>query len=134
MSKDWLWELKKGDKVIVANRDEYVWSICEVSKVTKTQIEVAEPFHDMPDRKIKYSKRDGIPFLLLTSSSRTKINAFRQKYGFNVPVFVNDETGLKAIARSNPSLMVIEKGIVKGKFPHRSIPSYQWLKKNTFKQ
>lgn len=79
-------------------------------------------------------KRDGIPFLLLTSSSRTKINAFRQKYGFNVPVFVNDETGLKAIARSNPSLMVIEKGIVKGKFPHRSIPSYQWLKKNTFKQ
>jgi Cys-tRNA synthase (O-phospho-L-seryl-tRNA:Cys-tRNA synthase) len=79
-------------------------------------------------------KKDGIPFLLLTSSSRAKINAFRKKNNFNVPVFLNDETGLKAIARSNPSMMVIEKGIVKGKFPHRSIPSYEWLKKNTFKK
>lgn len=79
-------------------------------------------------------KKDDIPFLVLTSSSRSKINAFRLKYGFNVPVFLNDETGLKAIARSNPSLMVIENGIVKGKFPHRSIPSYEWLKKNTFKK
>lgn len=79
-------------------------------------------------------KKDNIPFLVLTSSSRSKINAFRQKFDFNVPVFLNDETGLKAIARSNPSLMVIENGIVKGKFPHRSIPSYQWLKKNTFKK
>lgn len=79
-------------------------------------------------------KKDGIPFLLLTSSSRAKINAFRKKNNFEVPVFLNDETGLKAIARSNPSMMVIEKGIVKGKFPHRSIPSYEWLKKNTFKK
>jgi len=79
-------------------------------------------------------KKDDIPFLVLTSSSRSKINAFRLKYGFNVPVFLNDEIGLKAIARSNPSLMVIENGIVKGKFPHRSIPSYEWLKKNTFKK
>lgn len=79
-------------------------------------------------------KKDDIPFLVLTSSSRSKINAFRLKHGFNVPVFLNDETGLKAIARSNPSLMVIENGIVKGKFPHRSIPSYEWLKKNTFKK
>lgn len=79
-------------------------------------------------------KKDAIPFLILTSSSRAKINAFRNKNNFHVPVFLNDETGLKAIARSNPSLMVIEKGIVKGKFPHRSIPSYEWLKKNTFKK
>jgi uncharacterized membrane protein YphA (DoxX/SURF4 family) len=79
-------------------------------------------------------KKDDIPFLVLTSSSRAKINAFKTKNNFDVPVFMNDETGLKAIARSNPSMMVIEKGIVKGKFPHRSIPSYEWLKKNTFKK
>jgi uncharacterized membrane protein YphA (DoxX/SURF4 family) len=79
-------------------------------------------------------KKDAIPFIVLTSSSHSTINAFRLKYGFNVPVFLNDETGLKAIARSNPSLMVIENGVVKGKFPHRSIPSYEWLKKNTFKK
>lgn len=79
-------------------------------------------------------KKDRIPFILLTSGSRSKINAFREKYQFKVPVFLNDEIGLKAIARSNPSMMILEKGIVKGKFPHRSIPTYEWLKKNTFKK
>lgn len=79
-------------------------------------------------------KKEKIPFLMLTSSSRSTINSFRTKHQFDVPVFMNDETGLKAIARSNPSLMVIENGIVKGKFPHRSIPTYAWLKKNIFKK
>jgi hypothetical protein len=50
-----------------------------------------------------------------------------------VPVFLNDETELKAIARSNPSLMVIQKGIVKGKYPTNSTPSVEWLKKNCLK-
>lgn len=79
-------------------------------------------------------KKEKIPFLMLTSSSRSTINSFRTKHQFDVPVFMNDETGLKAIARSNPSLMVIENGIVKGKFPHRSIPTYAWLKNNIFKK
>ena len=79
-------------------------------------------------------KKEKIPFLMFTSSSRSTINSFRTKHQFDVPVFMNDETGLKAIARSNPSLMVIENGIVKGKFPHRSFPTYAWLKKNIFKK
>jgi hypothetical protein len=49
-----------------------------------------------------------------------------------VPVFLNDETELKAIARSNPSLLIFEKGTVKGKYPHRSTPTFEWLNKHVF--
>lgn len=75
-------------------------------------------------------KREDIPFVLICNAGRAEIDAFRKKYNFRVPVFINDETELKAIARSNPSLLVLKKGIVKGKYPHRSTPTYDWLKKN----
>lgn len=71
-----------------------------------------------------------IPFVMITNSNRQQINFFRKKYHFNVPVFLNDETELKAIARSNPSLMVLQQGVVKGKFPHRSTPTFDWLRRN----
>jgi len=48
-------------------------------------------------------------------------------------MFINDETELKAITRSNPALLYIEKGIVKQKFTHRSTPSTDWVKNNMFK-
>lgn len=75
-------------------------------------------------------KRASIPFVMICNASRQEIDEFRKKHGFRVPAFVNDETELKAIARSNPALLVIEKGVVKGKYPFRSTPTYQWLKKN----
>lgn len=64
-----------------------------------------------------------IPFVVICGATREEINAFRKKHGLNAPFFVNDETELKAITRSNPSILVIEKGFVKGKYPFRSIPS-----------
>ncbi|MCO5259017.1 MAG: DoxX family membrane protein [Crocinitomicaceae bacterium] len=76
------------------------------------------------------AKKHGIPMILLSSSNRKDINNFRKKYNFNIPIFTNDEIELKAIARSNPSMMVIQKGIVKGKYPHRSTPTFGWLEKN----
>jgi uncharacterized membrane protein YphA (DoxX/SURF4 family) len=78
-------------------------------------------------------KKQNIPFVLLTNASRGEIYYFRKHNELNVPIFINDETGLKAIARSNPSLMILKKGIVKGKYPHRSIPSFEWLRKNILK-
>lgn len=75
-------------------------------------------------------KRASIPFVMICNASRQEIDEFRKKHGFRVPAFVNDETELKAIARSNPALLVIEKGVVKGKYSFRSTPTYQWLKKN----
>lgn len=75
-------------------------------------------------------QKAGIPFVIITNANRKQIDYFRKKYEFNVPIFLNDETELKAIARSNPSMLIIQKGIVSGKYPHRSTPSFDWLNKN----
>lgn len=79
-------------------------------------------------------KRKNIPFIILCSSDRAGMDAFRKKYKFDVPMFTNDETELKAIARSNPSMMILNKGVVVGKFAHRSTPTFDWLVKNTLKK
>ncbi|MEJ6583572.1 MAG: DoxX family protein [Crocinitomicaceae bacterium] len=68
-------------------------------------------------------KKKGVPFVVICGATREEINAFRKKHGLYAPFFVNDETELKAITRSNPSILVIEKGIVKAKYPYRSIPN-----------
>lgn len=64
-----------------------------------------------------------VPFVMICSASRERINAFRKKYSFTAPIFVNDETELKAISRSNPTILVIENAVVVGKYPYRSTPS-----------
>ena len=81
---------------------------------------------------MKECKKRNIPFVMICNGNINDIRKFRNKFGFSVPAFTNDDTELKVIARSNPSLMVIEKGIVKSKHPHRSIPEFGWLERNIF--
>lgn len=68
-------------------------------------------------------QKKGVPFVVICGATREEINAFRKKHDLKAAFFVNDETELKAITRSNPSVLVIEKGIVKAKYPFRSIPN-----------
>jgi uncharacterized membrane protein YphA (DoxX/SURF4 family) len=76
------------------------------------------------------AQKNKIPMVLICSSNREEINAWRDKNNFDIPAFTNDETELKAIARSNPSLMIVQKGVVKGKYPFRSLPTFDWMKKH----
>lgn len=71
----------------------------------------------------------GIPFILICNAGRKVIDEFKEKYDFHLPVFVNDEITLKSISRSNPSLLVLQNAIVKGKYPFRSIPSMERFNK-----
>lgn len=77
-------------------------------------------------------KKQGIPFVIIGNGSRDEIDQFREDNKFYAPFLVNDETELKAITRSNPSLMVIENGVVKAKYPFRSTPSKdKFIRKHT---
>lgn len=78
----------------------------------------------------KLLKNKKIPFVLVTNEERAFIKKWLTKNGLTLPAFTNDATELKAIARSNPSLMVVKRGIVKGKFPNKAIPSLDWIKKH----
>ncbi|MDX1653265.1 MAG: DoxX family membrane protein [Brumimicrobium sp.] len=71
-----------------------------------------------------------IPVIMITTSSTEQIKAFREKYELNIPTVINDETELKALTRSNPTLMVLKKGVVSGKYAFRSTPSWDWLVTN----
>jgi uncharacterized membrane protein YphA (DoxX/SURF4 family) len=79
------------------------------------------------------TKEHNIPLIMITSSSKEEITAFREETGLNIPTVQNDEIEIKSITRSNPSLMVLEKSVVKGKYPFRSTPSWEWLTKNVLK-
>lgn len=76
------------------------------------------------------SKELNIPFVMVCSGSREQIDAFRKKYKLDVPAFGIDFIELKVIARSNPALMILQDGVVKGKYPHRSIPTFDWIQKH----
>ena len=88
---------------------------------------------DLKEIFYKNSKKH-IPFVFVCNALRPQINAFRKRNHFPVATFSNDITELKAIARSNPALLVIANGKVIGKFPGKSIPSYDWIIKHTLKK
>ena len=75
-------------------------------------------------------KKNNVPFVVMCGASREDIVNFREEHKFYVPFFVNDETEMKAISRSNPALLVIEKGVVKAKYPYRSTPDKEAFKSN----
>ena len=75
------------------------------------------------------SLKQNIPFILVCNASRKDINNFKKRNNFNVPVFVNDEITIKAISRSNPSLLVIKNSVVVGKYPNRALPKIEKFNK-----
>jgi hypothetical protein len=77
----------------------------------------------------KASKKLNVPFVLICNASRKEVDAFKKRNHLNLPVFVNDEITIKAISRSNPSLLVIKKSVVVGKYPHRSLPKIEKFNK-----
>lgn len=88
------------------------------------------------DRLIEISKKaseHNIPVIMITTENQENIEAFRAETGLIVPTVLNDDIEIKAITRSNPTLMVLENGVVKGKYPHRSTPTWTWLIENVLK-
>ena len=81
----------------------------------------------------KACKNRSIPCIMITNAAPDELKKFRGKYGMYIPIFLNDETELKAISRSNPCLLVIRHGIVTSKFAHRSTPDVHWFVKNSIK-
>lgn len=75
----------------------------------------------------------GVPFIIIGNAVREEINAFREKNKFEVPFFVMDEIELKVITRSNPALLVFDKGVVTGKYPFRSTPGADSFKSDHLK-
>jgi uncharacterized membrane protein YphA (DoxX/SURF4 family) len=82
----------------------------------------------------KHAEEKNIPMVMLSTANKKDLTIFREQYELDIPTFMNDETELKAITRSNPTLMVLRKGVVTGKFAFRATPSWKWLNENVLEK
>lgn len=71
----------------------------------------------------KACAEQNIPMLMICNATRGEINEFRKEHALDLPVFAMDEIELKIISRSNPAVLVLEKGVIKAKYAYRTIPT-----------
>ncbi|GGF00630.1 BT_3928 family protein [Hymenobacter cavernae] len=78
--------------------------------------------------EVKKSRKN-ISTLVITSSSPAEFDAFRHDVNLAVPFYYADATVLKSMIRSNPGLMLLQNGVVKGKYHYHDIPDAAKLEK-----
>ena len=70
----------------------------------------------------------GVDFVGITNSSEEDIAAFVEKYGIEFPIYynpINPITGpfmVRDAIRSNPGIILLDKGVVKEKWAWRDFP------------
>jgi uncharacterized membrane protein YphA (DoxX/SURF4 family) len=111
--KDYI--LEQGQIILIISRDLKKGNYSRIERLKETA---------------KMAEKNGIGMILITTASKEEIIAFREEYGLTIPTVLNDETEIKAITRSNPTMMVLKNGVVKGKYAFRSTPSWDWLTEN----
>jgi uncharacterized membrane protein YphA (DoxX/SURF4 family) len=63
-----------------------------------------------------------IPFYVLCSASAEVSEKYRKEWGLNAPFYVLDVTTSKTAMRNNPGLMLLERGVIRGKWSFRDYP------------
>lgn len=58
----------------------------------------------------------------VTASTKEEIAAFKQQHGLEFPFVQMDGVAIKTAGRSNPCLMLLDKGTIKGKWHYHDIP------------
>lgn len=74
------------------------------------------------------SSQSGLETWILTSSGYDEFEGFRHDQQLAIPYFFADATVLKTIVRSNPGIVLLSEGTVKGKWHHNDTPDVADLK------
>jgi uncharacterized membrane protein YphA (DoxX/SURF4 family) len=80
---------------------------------------------------LKNAKSNDITPMLLTSMVFDDFKEFHSKNKLDSPYYSIDEKVLKTIARTNPCVILLENGTVKGKWSIHNLPSDKELKEST---
>jgi len=73
--------------------------------------------------------RKNIGVLTITSTSAGKFDSFRHDVNLATPYYFADATVLKSIIRSNPGLLLLNKGTVMAKYHYHDIPALYQVEK-----
>lgn len=71
---------------------------------------------------------NGMTHIGLAGSLKSEVEVYRRKNNVTYPFFSTDPTTLKTIVRSNPGIVLLNKGVVVGKWHHNNTPSWAELK------
>lgn len=102
-------------------RDVYVLYVHDLSEANPKGVRKAMAF-------AKICEDHGIDFVGITNSSEDEIAMFVNEYGIDFPIYfnpINPVTGpfmVRDAMRSNPGLMLLNKGVVMNKWAWRDIP------------
>jgi hypothetical protein len=61
--------------------------------------------------------------MILTATDEAHFEQFRHETQLAIPYYFADATVLKTIIRSNPGLILLSNGVVKGKWHYNDVPS-----------
>lgn len=89
----------------------------------------AEGFHKILPF-YKKAVMDGYSFICLTNSLPEEIRKFRLANGTAFDFYMADDVVLKTMIRSNPGLILLKDGIVIAKWPFRTFPGYEEVRKD----
>ncbi len=68
-------------------------------------------------------KSNGFQIAILTSSGSEVRKAFKETMNIPFCIVPQDQTTLKSMVRSNPGILILKQGVIKGKFSHKNIPN-----------
>lgn len=73
----------------------------------------------------KKLEEKGIETWLVSASDYNTLNTFRNENQLAIPYFYADATVIKTIIRSNPGLVLLQNGVVRGKWHHNDTPDVE---------
>ena len=89
----------------------------------------AEAYPAMSEFALAAAEKD-IPFLGLTASLPSVIEAKKEAWSTRFSFANADETTLKTIVRANPGIVLLEKGLIVKKWHYQDLPSFDELNKS----
>lgn len=141
-NKDWEWVstdsklIQEGDEAKITDlsilthdsRDitdevlaepKLLWIICYDLSLTST-----EKLDDVRTLA-NLAEQNGVKVMVLSSAGEKQKNQFIKDNNFNFDFFITDGIVLKTMLRSNPGIMYLENGTVKGKWHQNDTPNFE---------
>lgn len=66
-------------------------------------------------------KHSGYKVIGVSASSSEKVAALKANYGLDIPFYFSDQTALKTIVRSNPAVLLLDKGVITQKVHYNDL-------------
>ncbi|MFC6997015.1 BT_3928 family protein [Rufibacter roseus] len=95
-----------------------------VHNVSKTEPEIYPEINNLLAGLEKSQSPKVVP-VVLTSSSSQEFDVFRHEVNLAAPYFFADATVLKTMIRSNPGVLLLQNGVVVGKWHYNDLPTVE---------